>query len=622
MCGIAGVLGEVDERVVAAMTAAIGHRGPDDRGLFRAPDGRVTLGQTRLAIIDCSPRGHQPMASADGRLHIVYNGEVYNYRELRALLEQRGRRFRTATDTEVLLEAYAEWGPSFVERLTGMFAFVIVDGAKMPGWPDAMLVRDRLGIKPLLYADVGGRLLFASELRALLSSGLVERRIDDDALLDYFAFGSAQQPRTLLRSVRSLPPGHRLELHGDERRVVRYYRLHEATRSLRVELARVEFPEARDRLRELLLDAARHHLVADVPVGAFLSGGIDSTAVVGLLSQVSGARVRTFCVGFAEAPGLDERKYAAAAASWLGTAHEDVVIDDDEVRRSYPRMVAELDQPSTDGANIWFVSRAARASVKVAISGLGGDELFGGYPHFSWLLDLHGTPGKPRGAVDVVLEAAQRLRPTRLAFERLLRRASPAGRYALLRRLLPPSSLGGAVRDRWAVRHRRRIEENFQRFLVADGDAVQEATHAELGGYLLSTLLRDGDAASMAHGLEMRPVLLHHPLVEFAYALPASMKVRGDERKRVLAAAVREYLPPSLRERPKVGFELPIVEWMAGPLANDFAELLATDAAAQLFSPRYVASLRRSLKKRRPPRALWAWGALLRWIVAERIELA
>lgn len=623
MCGLAGHVGrDVDHKVLEHMIGTLRHRGPDDVGVWVSPDRRYGLAHARLSIIDCSSAGHQPMSYADGRLWAAFNGEVYNFQELRAELATRGHRFTSRSDTEVVLAAYVEWGVECFSRMVGMFAVAMVDLTPPPGAPEVVLVRDRLGIKPLLYAHTSDGLWFASELRAFRRGGVVPLSISDESLRDFLAVGAVFQPRTIFSQVSCVAPGTRLELRGRDVRHVTYWDLHDATADLRRQLRSISDGEAIDGIRDRLKEATRYHLVADVPVGAFLSGGIDSSGVVALMSEVSGAPVKTVAVGFADHGHVaDERADAEFFARTIGADHAEVVITDADAAQTFPDYVRALDQPSIDGINTYFVSRHARQSVTVALSGLGGDEIFAGYPHFQWLAADH---GKPRYAAPLerrALELAMRLRPNSPSLRRLFRLAGPAGRLSMLRRILGDHQLSSALNARFSARFRERLEAQQDEYLRADADEVQQTSYAEVRGYLASTLLRDADVMSMAHGLEVRPVLLHHPLVEFAYALPAHLKLRGGIAKYVFRSAIRDRLPTRTLEGRKRGFEMPFTSWMRDGLRSRFEALLHTRNASALFSKAYLTRLRTGLARGRPERTLWAWGVLLDWFQLEGVEV-
>jgi asparagine synthase (glutamine-hydrolysing) len=554
-----------------------------------------------------------------GGLHVVYNGEIYNFREIRGELQRMGMRFHTESDTEVLLASWQTWGPSCVARLRGMFAFGLWDEDRR----ELTLVRDRLGIKPLYYAQVQDAFLFASEVRALLASGSVSRKLDRQAVWDYLAHGSVAEPHSIVRDVRALPPAHMLRVCGGVTTVERYWDVVEATSGARA-AAPPAYPEAVEELRRRLECATKYHLVSDVPVGAFLSGGIDSTGVVGLATEVSGSSIRTFSVGFGrEHASMDELKWARLVADRFGTEHTEVVVSGAMVGNLLDRAAAALDQPSVDGTNTLVVSQAARQDVVVALSGLGGDELFAGYAHFARfarrarpnrsaqvLRNLAGEratavlPGRVRSAIsDLADTPAQRLAHFRMLGDDGSRRAAVASGFL---GLFEPSS--AAARTATLLRE--------------DLDAVAQVSYAELNGYLRDTLLRDADAMSMAHGLEMRPVLLDHDVVEFAFSLPGEYKDDGGRPKRILVDALADLVPKAVVERRKMGFELPLASWLSGPLKGRALALLDSKAAGGLLSRDFRDLLRRQLHGRRgSSHRLWGVMILLAYIELHGLTL-
>ena len=619
MCGIAGVFGSADGESVRRMIEVQAHRGPNGRGFWTDDTIPVALGHARLSIIDLSDAGHQPMSYGNGRVWITFNGEIYNHVQIRRELEQLGCAFRSHSDTEVIMAAYLRWGMACVNRFRGMFAFALVDRGIDGSDPKMFLVRDRLGIKPLVMATRRGETWFASELRGLMASGRVECVIDQDALLDYLAVGSVVQPKTMLMDVECLPPGHWMKVSAKGRELIRYWDLHESTARQRSELQSISESAAVEALRHRLEEATAHHLVADVPVGAFLSGGIDSTAVVSLMARQSATRIKTFAVGFENAyASMDERQSSRLAADFIGTEHQEIVVSEADTATIFDEVVKAIDQPSIDGTNTWIVSRAAGRHVRAAVSGLGGDELFAGYPHFTLLAEAHrhlpdGRPGQAH-----FWELVRRgLGPYhRFGFKRQILAASPARRFSHLRRLLADHELSAAVQPALLFQFQERLQWPATRWMRPDADEVQQTSYAEVSGYLVSTLLRDSDALSMAHSLEVRPVLLDHELAQFAYALPAALKIQGGKQKHIFVRADADCLPAELRNRRKMGFELPFTGWMKGPLRARLEALLCSRNASSIFQPAYLNTLTHSLRAGTPPRSLWAWGILLAWMEA------
>jgi asparagine synthase (glutamine-hydrolysing) len=369
--------GGVERDALIRLRDAQRHRGPDDEGLWISSDGRTGLAHRRLSILDLSPRGHQPMSTADGTLHIVFNGEIYNFEALRRELEARGHAFRSASDTEVILYGWREWGPELFGRLRGMFALALHDERR----GETVLARDPLGIKPLYWTDDGRRVCFASEVQALRSVA-GSQGLDPEGLATFLLWGSVAAPRTLYRGLQALPAASWVTITAAGPSAPRvYWRLEEAFGAARP----MGEEEAAARLRDALLDSVRHHLVSDVPVGAFLSGGVDSSALVGLLAELHRGPVRTVTLSF-DVAELDEGALAAEAARLYGTEHHVVKIGIQDAQERIPEAIRALDQPSVDGINTYFVAEAAvRAGLKVAVSGVGGDELFGGYANFEWI---------------------------------------------------------------------------------------------------------------------------------------------------------------------------------------------------------------------------------------------
>lgn len=631
MCGICGGIGLADDSA-KTMVAALAHRGPDDEGIFTDAERGVILGHRRLSIIDLSSAGRQPLIDSTGRYVIVYNGELYNYRDLRRRLIKLGYRFQTDTDTEVVLVAFKEWGPRSVERFRGMFAFAIYDRGARHGppprdWqppvdrPYLFLARDRFGIKPLLCAHTSTGFAFGSEIKALRATDLVNGIMDETGLADYLRTGSIYQPRTVLRDVHHLPAGtwRIVDTDGQTLNSSCYWDIREDSAALRKEWLGRSFADAVTETRKRLEDATRAHLVSDVEVGAFLSGGIDSSTVVALMQRHADRPVKTFSVGFAGTADVpDERAWARETAEFLGCDHSEVVMDGHDVAEAFDALLDGLDQPSIDGTNTFFVSRAATRSVKVAISGLGGDELLVGYPHMAEIAITGPRSGGFPNRLAALLHEYRPNRITRAGFRRFV---SPARRLQDVRMTMWKRRIAGTVRKSVF----RAIEpglssEPLSGFFPEDLDGETAVSYAECQGYLRSTLLRDGDATSMANSLEVRPVLLDHHLAEFLFALPGRIKRFKGLAKAPLVDAVRDLLPESCFTRPKLGFELPVTDWMNGPLNDRFRDCLHTETARLLFRPAAHRVLAKRAKNRTLKRQDWMWLVLCGW--SERTKTA
>jgi asparagine synthase (glutamine-hydrolysing) len=575
---------------VRQMMASLRHRGPDDEGLHAAPG--VALGMRRLSIIDL-PGGHQPIANESGSLTLVFNGEIYNFREVRRELESKGHNFRTQSDTEVVVHAYEQWGAECLKRLRGMFAFAVFDESRPGRGRRVFLARDRFGIKPLYYTVRNGALIFGSEVRALLASGLGSPRLSCSALRSYLLFGSVCEPGTIVEGIQMLPPGHWMEVPVDSPEQLQmnsYWEL--APR----ESVRGAGSPAKP-LRSLLEDAVRHHLIADVPLGIFLSSGIDSTAIAALAARER-AGVHALTVSFPERE-LNEAEIARRTAEQIGALHRELVLTGDEMLARVDEAAAALDQPSMDGVNTYFVSWAARqAGLKVALSGLGGDEIFGGYSTFQ-------TTAHARRVAAVARRVPAGVRSaTAPAVARLAGRAD-AGRkaaavwqqpdalpqeYFFTRALFTPAQVDGMLHGTPAseggawLGWLENVAQQAERF-----DSFTAVTWLEARFYMLNTLLRDTDSMSMAHSLEVRVPFLDHPLIEFVAALPIEEKQRRGVPKPLLIDALGNLLPPDVVNKPKQTFTLPWEHWLRGPLkariTGGLAELAppladALDAAA------------------------------------------
>ena len=624
MCGICGIFTErpadraILEDATSRMTGSLAHRGPDDGGVWVDPAGRVALGNRRLAIIDLSPGGHQPMTDPREEVCLSMNGEIYNFRQLRRELAEGGYRFRGHSDTEVVLALYLRDGQDAFRHLRGMFALAAWDGRTQ----QLLLARDRLGIKPLFYATNSGRWVFASEIRAIRASGLVPARLDPLALAAYLRLGSVPSPMTAFEGVNELPPATILVLRDGRTTLARYWELP----APRPELAEPEVAihEIRERFRE----AVTTHLVSDVPLGVFLSGGVDSAAIVAMMREAGHARIRTFSITFPE-DAYDEGPEAASVARQYGTDHTAWEVRGEDLAADLDQVFAAMDQPTVDGVNTYFVSRATRESgTIVALSGLGGDELFCGYPSFrlaprllAWQ-QMVARLSIARPALAAALGVIPTPRSAKLK-ESLIQPPSIRGAYLAVRgmfsqaevtRLLAPGPVADAARGVNAAEALSALAP------ALPNDPVAATAVLELRGYMHNQLLRDTDVMSMAHGLEVRVPFLDHPLVEFAVGLPGRLRGNGHPPKWLFLEALKDVLPPHVW-RPKRGFTFPLGPWLKGSLRPRVDEALRDGGG--IFWPPAVADIRERVKAGQVHWSrLWTLVALILWLrsIGERLE--
>ncbi len=566
------------------MLASMIPRGPDDSGQVEVrprDGGSWLLGARRLAILDLSAAGHQPMRDPLNGNWLVYNGEIYNFRELRRQLQTHGCEFHSDCDTEVLLHGYRVWGEDVIPRLEGMFAFAVWDNAQQR----LLLARDRHGIKPLYHYERGGAFLFASELRALLTSGLVPHELDATGLDSLMKFGAVQEPATLVRGVRLLPAGYLLRWSQGQARAAQYCNLFDhCAGAPHVPQRRAEFlGELRERLRQ----AIRWRLVSDVPLGVFLSGGLDSSVVAAIASASTDASpVRTFTITFPEKRFAEGHK-ARRVAQHLKTEHHEILISQESMLGALPDALAAMDQPTVDGINTYFVSRATKqGGVTVALSGLGGDELFAGYRSFRRVPQMETAerllPGWLREMAGNALALLPRRRD-RKSSTWLRGRYGYGHPFYLSRLLLTPAQVARLWRPEWLLKVDFRLYQplmNDVARLLASADPVNRVSSLELATYLRNTLLRDSDCMSMANSLELRVPLLDHSLTEFVLRAPGAWKLDGKLHKPLLLAAAGELLPAEIARQPKRGFEFPWVQWMRSELREDVHKTLADPGEA------------------------------------------
>ncbi len=647
MCGITGFLEArprplaAQEAIAAAMAAAIAHRGPDDSGVWAEAEAGIALGHRRLAIIDLSPAGHQPMLTADGRYVVSFNGEIYNYPELAARLRQEGAALRGHSDTEVLIEGIARWGVAETLRhCEGMFALALWDRQARR----LTLARDRLGIKPLYWSRQGGLFLFASELKALHRHPDWRPAIDRDALAAYLRLGYVPAPAAIYRDTHKLPPGTMLTVtRQGVAEIAAYWRLAEVAQ------AGIAAPESGGEAKQLaaldgvLRRAVRNEMVSDVPLGAFLSGGVDSSLVVALMQAESARPVRSFTIGFAAA-GYDEAQHAKRVAAHLGTEHTELYVDDETARRLIPHLPVWYDEPFADSSQIptRLISELARRQVTVALSGDGGDELFAGYERHRmaarlgrWQALLPGGLRRAAGGMLAALPPAavsgaaallpERLRPSlpEQKAQKLAAALGAADGAALYRsivslwpepgRLVPGAAEADGLAEGLAA-------------AAAVAGPVERMMLADALTYLPDDILTKVDRASMSVGLEVRVPLLNHRVVEAAWRLPPDLKLRHGTSKWALRQILYRHVPKALIERPKHGFSVPLAAWLRGPLrgwAEDLLSPATLKGTGWLEPAPIVARWREHCAGRKDwSQSLWAVLMLETWLAQQGAQQA
>ena len=599
MCGITGIHSEtafIDPSVLSAMTDSLRHRGPDDSGTYVSEDRKVGLGHTRLSILDLSERGRQPMGSDDGRIQVSYNGEIYNYREIREELRSKGHAFRTECDTEVLVRAYEQWGIGCLDRFIGMFALAVWDGRKN----ELYLARDRVGIKPLYYYMENGLFLFASELKAIMRHPGFGRRISPDGLALFLRYDYVRSPYTIFENTFKLEPGCYLCLKNGEARKRRYW---DAAECWNAEPWDMDEEEACDMFEEILADSIRYRLVSDVPVGVFLSGGIDSSLVTAMLRKNSPEPLKTFTIGF-EDDEYNEAVWAKKVAEYLGTDHVETYVSDDEAAETVFDIPSIYDEPFADSSSIptCAVSRLAGRHVKVVMSADGGDELFCGYNDYVKCMFyanvIEKIPEIFQGVIRKVLEGfgpggfgllgkipgLSLLRKVGGVYKRdraillsiMDRDMARMNRYR--RGIWAPDSMPEIFGRAGSV-HKETFNDDFAS--VESGDLLARMLHGDFRVWLPDDILTKVDKASMSVGLEARVPLLDHRFVGFAARVPTNLKYRNGETKYLMKKVLSRHLPEELYARPKRGFSSPIDRWLRGTLRPVAEEYLSAAAVGK-----------------------------------------
>ena len=567
MCGISGIYGldkSSSSEMIRRMNACIAHRGPDDEGYYI--DEHVALGHRRLAIIDLSPAGHQPMQDNDQELELIFNGEIYNFMDVRPLMNEY--QFKTKSDSEVILAAYKKWGAECVHQFNGMFAFAIWNKPKQ----QLFIARDRLGIKPLYYFQKDKTLLFASEVRALLDSGLVPRKINRSALPDYFTYQTVHAPETLVEGVKMLMPGHTMLISNEGVNVQQYW---SPQNNFTGEAKNKSYTDVCNDVNDLLRASVKRRLISDVPFGAFLSGGIDSSAVVGLMSEVQQQPVKTFTIVFNEEE-FSEAKYARIIAKKFNTDHHEFHLKPKDFLDELPLALKALDHPSGDGPNSYIVSRITRENgITMALSGLGGDELFAGYPVFSRYLKIKDkqwlwkTPHAIRKLAGTALTAAKPGITSNKAKQLLeLMNVDLANAFPLFRQVGNPETIQSLLRlQRMPADQIKRVLQTQLNGKASALPSLSQVSIAEITTYMQNVLLRDTDQMSMAVALEVRVPFLDYKLVEYVLGIPDQFK-KPVSPKKLLVDSLKGLLPDEIVNRKKMGFEFPWEAWLKNELKD------------------------------------------------------
>ena len=619
MCGISGIWNFSDSTIIDSMVSSMHHRGPDDQGIYI--DNQVAIGMTRLAVIDIHPSGHQPMSTPDGKIWIVYNGEIYNFRQERQILESYGYSFRSTSDTEVVLRMFEHYGDDFLLRLRGIFALAIYDKRRGVGNERLLLARDHFGIKPLLYIQSGTRFIFASEMKSILSSGLISPKIDPESLRLLLTYGSIPQPRTFISDVKMLLPGHRLIIEKNILRDEEYWAIKADARSQ--EIMEKSYEELKSFLRISLEDCVQQQMVSDVPLGAFLSGGIDSSILVAIMARTCNHQVKTFSVGFEKGAYFsDETDDAARIAHMIGTDHSRVIITGSDVASHIRHFASALDQPSVDGLNSYFVSLAASRSVKVAISGTGGDEIFAGYPWFIQMEKAEAFRKNHPWTAQFITGCARFFQKS--AFDKwatmdsigriidhIRKQEGFLSGYSRCFLIFPGRTISHLLCSEMmkGVHIGREYSKDISAIKDSSGlSAVKRVSMQTLRGYTQNQLLRDIDAVSMAHSLEVRVPFLDYHIMELALSLPDETKLGDISKissayesykktgaKRILIDAFRDLLPPEIDLQEKHGFGMPFEAWLKGPLQGILEDTLSSESVRKrgLFNADAVQQLKK-----------------------------
>lgn len=626
MCGICGIITYKDAPI-EQMLRSVRHRGPDDWGVYTSPDTKVSMGHARLSIIDLSDAGHQPMSNEDQTIWITYNGEVYNFPELKERLEEKGHVFKSNTDTEVIVHLYEDYGKACVSKLNGMFAFAIWDENKS----ELLLVRDRLGIKPMYYCHQNGQFAFGSEIKAILESGICPVEINKQAVYDYFSFLYVPHPQTIFQGIYQLPPGCLLAFSPQIGRIEieRYWTIPDIQQQLLQNPAsRNDYIETRTRLRELLTDSVKKRMISDVPLGIFLSGGIDSTILTGLMAENSSEKMKTFTILFT-GEGVDffnEKEYANAVKDAFDTEHCEITVDISDPQELYD-LVACFDQPFGNPTFYlsFLISKYTRQYVTVAICGVGGDELFAGYPRYRAVKYASFLNSMPQGALKGIGKllsfvpddfSKPTLRRLRLLFEGIDKDfAKQYLKWTYYFDDQAKDSLFAADfrRNSDSILPSQRVIAKYLSEFAGSGDLYDSIQYVDINSFLVDNLLEYTDKTSMAVGLEVRVPFLDHRVVEESFQIPFKFKLKGGASKYILKDAFKDLIPAKNLAGKKRGFCPPLAFWMREKLDGYFDSHMPEDYVKKegIFNWDYIQFLRKQHKSGKRDNSMGLFGIIM-----------
>lgn len=613
MCGIAGIKANIKdrERCLRRTMSSLVHRGPDNRGEYF--DGDIALGHSRLKIIDLTSQGNQPMANESSNVWMVCNAEISNFKELRQGLEYRGHRFRSSSDNEVILHGYEEWGISCLDKLRGMFAFCLWDANKR----ELFLARDRFGIKPLYYYYKNGVFIFASEVRAILASGLVTKSLSLKGLETYLNYGGLKEPLTIIEDIYSLMPSHYIVLDESEFKISRYWDLLDT----KIPKSYLRTEDMLEQINSLLKESIKLNLLSDMPIGIFLSGGIDSSSLVSLAAQIT-PKLKTVSIVFSEEK-FSEIEYSRLVAKKYNTQHHEISITDKDLLENLVFCLQSMDEPTFNGINTYFISKVAKeAGLSVALSGLGGDELFCGYPTFKRAMRLEAfrsfwikLPDSFRGISSATFKALfPDTSPNRKIAE-LLKRGVLNHPYFWMRMLFTEEERQHLLNR--SISPAQEEPSQIPATAIKELDIINQISYLEMTNYMVDILLRDTDSMSMAHSLEVRVPFIDHKLIELMLSIPGRYKLDRHMPKPFLVRSLRGALPEKIFQRPKMGFVLPFDCWLRGYLRQEIEETLLSEdrILGQILNNRSVLDiwngfLIHKVSWQRP----WALYVLKRWV--------